>query len=421
MGCGGNKAVRTSGWMDVHLNNEVMNPDIIDRKLFDWMISFRRDLHKFPELSWSEFRTSRKIESTLNRWGIHNHRMSETGIVADIPGPEDVPIVALRADIDALPILEETGAPFSSHHPGVMHACGHDGHTTMLLAAGRILSKQNDLPAPVRLIFQPAEEQGTGAKAMIDDGVLENVAMIFGGHLDRHFPTGTLAVTPGIVNAATDAFIIKITSSGGHAGKPHETVDAVVVGSLMVMALQTIVSREIDPAFPAVVSIGKFSAGTVGNAIAGQAQLEGTIRTQDMEIRDHFKEAINRIANSVGKLHGANVEITFNSGTPILRNHPKMSKLAREAAIRVVGEKNIKRVSPASMGGEDFSYYMEEIPGCYIRMGSGFEDRMNYPAHSSKFDFNEDAMKYGTAWLCEMAFEAGKYLTKSEDTNVAVV
>jgi amidohydrolase len=394
---------------------------LIDKRLYDWMVTFRRDLHQFPELSWDERRTSRKIETTLNKWNIPNHRMSETGIIVDIPGPENVPIVALRGDIDALPIVEETGLPFSSHNHGIMHACGHDGHTAMLLATARILSRKKDLPAPVRLIFQPAEEQGTGAKAMIDDGVLKDVAMIFGGHLDRHFPTGTIAVTPGTVNAATDAFQIKITSSGGHAAKPHETVDAVVVGSLMVMALQTIVSREIDPAFPAVVSVGRFNAGTVGNSIAGQAILDGTIRTQEKTTRDHFQEAINRIATSVGKLHGANVEIKFDSSTPALKNDPKMSKLAREAGIRVVGERNIHRVAPANMGGEDFSYFMEEIPGCYIRFGANFDDRMNYPAHSSKFDFNEEAMAIGVAWYCEMAYVAGKYLVRSEDTNVAVV
>ena len=394
---------------------------INNQQLFKWMVSFRRDLHKFPELSWDEKRTARKIESTLNRWNIPNRRLSETGIIVDLPGPEDVPLVALRADIDALPIFEETGLPFASHNPGIMHACGHDGHATMLLAAARILSRKKDLPAPVRLIFQPAEEQGSGAKAMIDDGVLEGVEMIFGGHLDRHFPTGTLAVTPGVVNAATDAFQIRITSSGGHAAKPHETVDAVVVGSLMVMALQTIVSREIDPAYPAVVSVGRFNAGTVGNAIAGQAVLDGTIRTQQKSTRNHFQEAINRIANSVGKLHGAHVEVRFSSGTPLLKNDPKMSKLAREAAINVVGEDNIGRVSPANMGGEDFSYYMENVPGCYIRIGANFQDRMNYPAHSSKFDFNEEAMMYGTAWYCEMAYVAGKHLVRTEYSNIAVV
>ena len=395
--------------------------EIINQKTFDWMVSFRRDLHQFPELSWDERRTSRKIETQLNKWHIPSYRMSETGIIVDIPGPEGVPIVALRGDIDALPIVEETGLPFSSRNHGIMHACGHDGHATMLLAAARILSRKKDLPAPIRLIFQPAEEQGSGAKAMIEDGVLDGVGMIFGGHLDRHFPTGTLAVTPGTVNAATDAFQIRITSSGGHAAKPHETVDAVVVGSLMVMALQTIVSREIDPAHPAVVSVGRFNAGTVGNAIAGQAILEGTIRTQEKSTRDHFEEAIVRIANSVGKLHGANVEVNFDFGTPVLKNDPKMAKLAREAAIAVVGEQNIRRVAPANMGGEDFSYYLNEVPGCYIRIGSNFEDKMNYPAHSSKFDFNERAMAIGTSWYCEMANVAGRYLVKTESTNVAVV
>lgn len=382
----------------------------INRTLLDHMVSLRRDLHQHPELSWQEERTTEKIRSNLNRLGIANRRLLDTGIVADLPGPQGVPCVALRADIDALPITEETGLPFSSQHPGIMHACGHDGHTSMLLGAAELLMQEKQLPAPVRLIFQPAEEKGSGAKAMIQAGALEDVGMIFGGHLDRRFPAGTLVVTEGPVNAATDRFYIEIRGQGGHAGHPHEAVDAVVVGSLMVMAIQTIVSREVNPAHPAVVSVGRFEGGTVANAIAGQATLEGTIRTQDSKVRKHFKNSIRRIAESVGSLHGAQVNLRVLSGTPPLSNAPEMAELARQAARQVVRESSIQKLTLANMGGEDFSYYLEQVPGCYIRYGSRIAGRENYPAHSSKFDFDEKALGPGATWLSRVALTAGQAL-----------
>ncbi len=392
--------------------------NLIDKDTFDWMVSLRRDIHQYPELSWQENRTAEKIIEALEELNISYRRMLDTGIIADLPGPKGMPKVALRADIDALPIQEETALPFASKVPGVMHACGHDGHTSILLGVARMLQMNGNLPVPVRLIFQPAEEKGSGAKAMVKAGALDGVAVIFGGHLDRHFPCGTLVVTSGPVNASTDSFRIEISSKGGHAARPHESVDAVVVGSLMVIALQTIVSREVNPAHPAVVSVGRFEAGTVANAIAGQATLEGTIRTQEPEVRDHFEKAINRIAKSVGKLHGANVMVYFKKGYPILNNSPEMAELARCGAIRVVGEENIRKLHLANMGGEDFSYYLEKIPGCYIRYGAQKDGEINYPAHSSKFDFDERAIEYGAAWLCEMTKVVGQHFLESQSHSL---
>lgn len=386
----------------------------IDPQIFDRMVSFRRDLHQHPELSWEEQRTSNRVSSELERLGVRHRRVRETGIVADLPGPKGVPVVALRADMDALPIQEETGLEFASTNPGVMHACGHDGHMSMLLGAAELLvGDGGELQAPVRLIFQPAEERGLGAKAMVEEGALEDVALIFGGHLDRYFTWGSLIVTEGPVNAATDAFKIHITGQAGHAARPHETVDAVVVGSLMVMAIQTIVSREVNPAYPAVVSVGRFDAGTVANAIAGQATLEGTIRTQDSEVRAHFKNSVKRIAESVAQLHSANARVSFVSGTPPVLNLPPETALAREAALRVVSEKKVKQLTQANMGGEDFAYYLEEIPGCYIRFGSRIPNRRNHPAHSSKFDFDERALGVGALWLAEIARVAGRHVAEN--------
>jgi len=242
----------------------------VSQALFDQMVAMRRDLHQHPELSWREKRTPDQICNYLDRLGIAYRRgVAQGGVVAEIPGGTGPgPCIALRADFDALPIQEETGLPFASLTTGVMHACGHDGHTSMLLGAAELLAAEPELSATVRLLFQPAEETGDGALAMIADGVLENVALIFGGHLDRHYPTGTVVVSDGAVNASSDRFEIKIAGQGGHGARPHETVDAVVVGSLLVIAIQTIVSREINPAHPSVISVGRFEAGTAANVIA---------------------------------------------------------------------------------------------------------------------------------------------------------
>jgi hippurate hydrolase len=281
----------------------------MEPEMFSRIVEIRRDLHRHPELSWEEKRTSERVREVLTGLGLEPRTAADTGVVVDLPGPADLPAIALRADLDALPIHEETGLPFDSVHEGIMHACGHDGHTSMLLGAAELLSQETTLPAPVRLIFQPAEERGSGAKAMIEAGVLEGVEMIYGGHLDRHYTTGTLVVTAGVVNACTDSFRIEITGPGGHAARPHEAVDAVVAGSLMVMAIQTIVSREIDPAHPSVVSVGRFDAGTAANVIAGRARLEGTIRAQDPDVRANLKAAVSRIAESTARLHGAEIDI----------------------------------------------------------------------------------------------------------------
>ena len=390
--------------------------DLLDQALFAQIVELRRELHRHPELSWKETRTASRICEFLDDLGIaHRKDVAGTGVLAEIPAANEGPAIALRADIDALPIHEETGLPFASQVDGVMHACGHDGHASMLLGAAALLAREPQLPAPVRLIFQPAEEVGRGAPAMIEAGGLDGVGMIFGGHLDRHFPTGTVIVTDGPVNAASDQFSIEIRGSGGHAARPHETIDAVVVGSLLVMAIQTIVSREVNPAHPSVISVGRFDAGTAGNVIAGHARLQGTIRTQDPEVREHLHRSLRRIVESVGQLHGAEVTIDLVEGVPVLVNSGEMATLARQVAAQIVGENNVRMLDTANMGGEDFSWYLEQVPGCYVRFGARGDQMEGYPSHSSRFDFDEAALAVGAAYYCAIAKEAGRVVAAKAD------
>ncbi len=374
------------------------------------MVEIRRDLHQHPELSWEERSTHDRVAEELTRLGFgFRGNIAGTGIIADLPGPAGVPVVALRADMDALAIHEETGLPFASTVPGVMHACGHDGHTAMLLGAAALLARR-DLPAPVRLLWQPAEEQVTGARALIENGALEGVGVIFAGHVDRRYPAGTLAVTRGAVNASTDRFHIVIRGQDAHGARPHEAIDAIVIGALLVMSIQTIVSREVDPAHPSVVTVGRFHAGTVHNAIAGVAELEGTIRAQHPAVRAHLKRSVERMARSVAELHGARAEVVMEAGAPPVINDDRAWAVAREAARAVVGHEQVTRLKTANMGGEDFADYLDHVPGCYIRFGARVPGRESFPAHSSRFDFDEDAMAVGAAWFVEVAERAGRAL-----------
>ena len=391
---------------------------LVAPELYDKLVAVRRELHRYPELSGQEARTATVISRFLHELGIpHRTNVAGHGVVADIHGKSEVPCVVLRADTDALPIQEETGLEFASAHNGVMHACGHDGHTTMLLGAAALLSREKGLPAPVRLIFQPAEEKGIGAIAMIQEGALSGAGLVFGGHLDRHYRPGTIVVSEGPVNASSDNFAIEIIGQGAHGARPHESIDAVVVGSLMIMALQTIVSREVDPARPSVVSVGQFHAGTAPNVIAGQAKLEGTVRAQDPAVRRQLLSSVRRIAESIAQLHGAKIHVTVTEGTPPLVNDAVMAGLARQAAIEAVGDSNVLPLKTANMGAEDFSYYLEKIPGAYVRFGSQVPGREGYPAHSSKFDFDEEALAVGAVYYRAIARIAGQQLRQHSTSS----
>ena len=387
-------------------------PETVSEPLAARLVALRRDLHQHPELAWEERRTHDVICRELTRLGIaHRSHVAGTGVIADIPGPPGIPAVALRADTDALAIHEETGLPFASRTPGVMHACGHDGHTAMLLGAANLLAGRTDLPAPVRMLWQPAEEKVDGARALIAEGALEGVGCIFAGHVDRHYPPGTLAVTRGAVNASTDRFHITVRGQDAHGARPHESVDAIVVGSHLVMSIQTIVSREIDPAEPSVVTVGRFQAGTIHNAIAGVAELEGTIRAQHPDVRAHLKQSVVRMAKAIADLHGAQADVRIEPGAPPVINDDRAFALAHAAATDVVGAERVVPLGTANMGGEDFADYLEHVPGCYLRFGARVPGGESHPAHSSRFDFDESAMAIAAAWFVRVAEVAGAALT----------
>lgn len=375
------------------------------------LVAFRRELHENPELSFEEVETARRIARELDRIGIpYRTGVAGTGIVADLGG--EGPRVALRADIDALPIFEDTGLAFASRREGVMHACGHDAHTTMVLGAAELLARETSLPAPVRILFQPAEERGAGAKAMIEEGALDDVAMIFGGHVDRTYVTGQIVTHAGAVNASSDSFRIEIGGKGGHAARPHEGVDAVLVGSAIVTALQSIVSRELNPAFPAVVTVGRFKAGKAANVLAGRALLEGTIRTLDPNVRSEVIAAIERICRALGEAHRAQVRVEVSDGTPAVVNTKEMAELARAAAIEAVGPDAAVPLSMLNMGGEDFAFYLQKTRGCYVRLGVRGPGEEAHPAHSSKFDVDEAVLAIGARFFSRLVKLAGATLSK---------
>jgi amidohydrolase len=374
-----------------------------DQRLTDWMLEIRRTLHRYPELSHQEYRTSRYIVDKLKELHIpFRYPVAGTGILARL-GPAGSG-VALRADMDALPIQEKTGLPFASENPGIMHACGHDGHVAMLLGAAALLSRM-ELPGPVTLIFQPAEEGEGGARTMIEEGALEGVQAVFAGHIDRHYRVGEIAIDAGLISAYTDEFLIEIKGQGGHAAKPHETVDCLVVASLLVMSIQTLVSREVNPAYPTVVTVGRLQGGTAANVIADSAILEGTIRSTHSETRQKIMVGLNRMVKAMADLYNARTSINLVEGYPPVINHPVAARIAREAASLIITPSGVVHQPHPSLGGEDFSYFLKQVPGCLVRFGARRED-LNQPAHSPRFDFDEGVLPIGAAFLARTAIRA---------------
>ena len=376
-----------------------------DDRLIAWMTDIRREIHQYPELSLREFRTADFVATKLAELGISCTKgIAGTGIMAVIgENGSGVPAVALRADMDALPITEQTGLPFASKNAGVMHACGHDGHMAMLLGAAALLKKEPKLPGRVVLLFQPAEEDEGGAEKMIAEGVLAGVQAIFGGHIERHNALGEIAVQPGLICAFTDEFTIIIRGPGGHAAKPHESVDCIVAASFLVANIQTLVSRETNPVYPAVVTVGKINGGTASNVIADRVVLEGTIRTTDIAAREKIFTGLTRMVEAVQNLFNARTELQLTTGYPPVINDPVISETARQAALHTVGEKGVKGQPLPSLGGEDFSFFLKHVPGCFARLGAGRPDLPHANAHSSTFDFDERVLPIGAEYFARCA------------------
>ncbi len=375
--------------------------------VFPHMVELRRTFHRYPELAFEEKETAATIIKELKRLDIpFEYGGVGSGVIGRIEGGgKDAPTIALRADMDALPGNENTGLPFASQNPGKMHACGHDGHMAMLLGAAALL-KAEPPPGNVVLVFQPAEERGGGAKVILASGALAGVDAIFGGHITRHYQVGEIMVASGTITAHSDGLTIKVKGKGGHGARPHEAVDAVVVTGLLIMAVQTLVSREINPAYPSVITIGKVEAGSAGNVIAEEATLRGTIRTTNLAVRDHIIQGLQRIAKAVGDLHNAHVEVAIKHGYPPVVNTVRETEIARQAVLKVLGQSRLASMEHPSMGGEDFAYYLLEIPGCYVRFGACREGCEQIPLHSPSFDFDEEALQVGAAFFDRVAREA---------------
>ncbi len=385
---------------------------IVSDELFEWIRDIRRSIHQWPELAYKEEKTAEIISNTLRELGIkHQTGIARTGVVGKLTVDKNAPTIALRADMDALPLTENTDLPFASQNQGVMHACGHDGHVAIMLGAASIL-KGNPPEGNVVFIFQPAEENEGGAKPMIEQGALDGVEMIFGGHIEEHYQPGEIGIKTGIHSSHTDAFDIRITGRGGHAARPHEAIDAVLIASQLVVNLQTIVSREVDPIYPSVLTIGHVRAGTAFNAIAEKAVLRGTIRTTDESVRVQIIEKVRKMASSFAILHGAEINVIFKPGYPPIINEERATRFAVQVAERLLGKEKTIAIPYPSLGGEDFSYFLQQVPGCFVSFGAAKEGYELVSSHSPRFDFDEEALRVGAAYISELARHAINKLRK---------
>ena len=372
-------------------------------ELLPEITAWRRDIHQNPELLFETHRTSQFVADRLAEFGCDEivTGIGRTGVVALIKGRSDSKgkVVGLRADMDALPIEEATGLPYASKTPGVMHACGHDGHTAMLLGAAKYLAETRNFDGTVAVIFQPAEEGGGGGLEMCKDGMMERFGIdeVYGMHNWPGRPIGTFAIRPGPFFAATDTFEIVMEGKGGHAAKPNETVDSIVMAAQCVTALQSIVARNADPVEQIVVSVTSFeSSSKAFNVIPQSVTLRGTVRTLIPEMRELGRDRINDICIHTATVFGGVAHITYTEGYPATVNHEAETKFAAEAAATVSGDCDF---APLVMGGEDFSYMLEERPGAYILMGNGDGASVHHP----EYNFNDEAIPAGCSWWVEMA------------------
>jgi amidohydrolase len=368
--------------------------------------AWRRDLHAHPEIAFEERRTAEVVARRLRSFGVDEVHtgIARTGVVGVLRAGSGERAIGLRADMDALPIEEDTGAPYTSTLPGKMHACGHDGHTTMLLGAARYLAETRNFDGTVYLIFQPAEEGAGGGRAMVEEGLLERfpAERVFGLHNWPGLPLGTFAMCKGPAMAAADTFEIRLRGQGCHAAMPHLGRDPVTAAAQLVQALQTFVAREVDPVEQIVVSVCRLRAGDTHNVIPETAELWGTVRVFKTELRDLAERRLGEIAAGIAGAMGIEAATTYRRGYPPTVNNEIEAALGADAAAEIVGEANVFRDPPPCMGAEDFAFMLERCPGAYIWMGAGREGA-NPTLHSPRFDFNDEALTIGASWWARLA------------------
>jgi hippurate hydrolase len=370
------------------------------------MAGWRQDFHQHPELRFEEHRTAAQVAKLLRAWGIETHtNIATTGVVGVLRAGSGKRSIGLRADMDALPMPEETGLPYASVTPGKMHACGHDGHTAMLLGAAKYLAETKNFDGTVVFIFQPAEEGGAGAKVMMEEGLFTRFPCdaVYGLHNDPTLPLGQADIRDDVMMAAADGFTITVQGAGGHAARPHAGVDPIVVGAQMVTALQSIVARRVDPLESAVVSITQFHAGTAQNVIADTAMLNGTVRTLSPAVRDLVEVTMRRVVEATAAAHDATARIEYSRGYPPTINHADQARRAARAAEMVLGGGRIHRDKPPVMGAEDFAYFLQDRPGAYIKLGQAQGSKGARPVHTTLYDFNDDLLPVGASFFATLA------------------
>ncbi|MCD6435108.1 MAG: amidohydrolase [Clostridiales bacterium] len=372
----------------------------------DYVIQLRRYFHQHPEPSWNEFETSKYVKAELTKMGVPFISIAKTGVIATIEGNKPGKTVALRADMDALEILEENTTEYVSKNPGIMHACGHDGHTAMMLGTAKALSELKDyINGTVKLFFQPAEEMVQGAKLMIEEGALENVDGIMGIHLWSGIETGKISCEAGPRMASGDYVIVDIKGRGGHGSMPNQGVDAVLVAAAFITNMQMMVSREINPLDPAVLTFGEVKSGTRFNILSGSAHLEGTSRCFDPEIQKRFPEIIKRYGENIAKAYRAEFSLNYIIGTPPTINEPQCSEIAKNSVIDFLGSDGLISYEKTT-GSEDMAYYLERVPGLIAFVGArNDEKKANYPHHHPKFNIDEDSLEIGTELYVRFAID----------------
>jgi hippurate hydrolase len=366
------------------------------------MTAWRRDLHAHPELGLEEHRTAAIVAEKLASWGITVHTgLAVTGVVGTLKVGNSSRAIAIRADMDALPMEEANDFAHRSQAPGKMHACGHDGHTTMLLGAARYLAETKNFDGTVHFVFQPAEEGAGGGRIMVEEGLFDlfPADAVYGAHNDTNLPVGEMYVVAGPNSAASDRFVLHIDGRGGHAARPHVTIDPITIGAQIVLAWQTLVSRRLDPADAAVLSVTQFHAGSAGNVIPETAFINGTVRTMKPATQDMLEAQMGAIARATAESQGAVARFEYTRGYPIVMNDPDVTERAAAAAARLLDPARVHREKPLSLGGEDFAYMAQKVPGCFVRFGQrGPDGKGGVPVHNQRYDFNDDILPLGASY-----------------------